>query len=914
MGSGSALTPPTSSGGVAASSRFDPQQPFKGVVSEVDKRVVQLGGCHKYDLTPDITHLVVGDYDTPKYRHVARERPDVTPIAAGWIQVVMDLWKEDLEIDFTALEDTWRLKSLESSGSPLLSSSAVIPSRGRGRLMVCLTGFDDPDERQSLISKINDNGGTYTGDLTRKVTHLIVRKPEGRKYMAARNWGVKCVASQWLHESIERGMILAEDCYDPLLPPQKLGEGAWTRKRIEKAALGKRLRDGPALSKEDGVRKLRKTASMKLQSQSQDMWASILGASTPAGPLPAVFRSDEPSQSRNYEPTQLNPRSMDATEALPAAKKNPTFATSAFYTHGYNANHNAVVKGVIQGLGGRLCSSLEEAVAIQSPDITHRFLVVPQASQTKHHPKAPDGFHAVTEFYLEKCLHKKQFLEPTKHVLGRPFPAFPISKFAPLSIAIGGFTDVDLQQVEKAITQLGATFAERFTSKAHVLVCNDLSAVRQQKINLALSWKVPVVTAEWLWDCIQLGSRIPLKQYLVRQLHQRVDVELPGSPTANNGGGKDRASLQRTFSEPAPKTEKKTSADIMFNDGRRTGAERVASCMTAVTSAGFSFQTANTHLGASKPIADAKQSGSDSFKTAPATQKTSNNADAKVGDGFKRDKGLTAATGSSLNRSPSPQKSSTKQTALQYCSDEGMPIKEVDEEEHFSEKNALNPRAKSCQVDPDLVVQGQFNPMREDGLRAEQLRWEKEARKKAERKEIENKLMTAILTDGATSVAFATASDGAEGGEEGLQYSHTGLGLGRKRKRGVFGRAISNTSAVSSGSDCPHSAVPVAPLPVPAGMDNDSRLGGEGDIQEDSLMADAPPRPPPSTQIGYAEPSDRKRLLQKMKGEDCDGEGDDDPERRKAASMTIGQFDKMRQQGMFLSSSGRKARKRTAGF
>jgi DNA replication regulator DPB11 len=92
-----------------------------------------LGGTHKYDLTPDVTHLIVGDYDTPKYRHVAKERPDIKAMDSGWIEAVRDLWVTDAEIDLVSLEKDWELRPLETSG--------FHPSP-RGRLLCCMTGFD----------------------------------------------------------------------------------------------------------------------------------------------------------------------------------------------------------------------------------------------------------------------------------------------------------------------------------------------------------------------------------------------------------------------------------------------------------------------------------------------------------------------------------------------------------------------------------------------------------------------------------------------------------------------------------------------------------------------------------------------------------------------------------------------------
>jgi DNA replication regulator DPB11 len=114
-----------------------------------------MGGAHVYDLTPETTHLIVCDHhseearrkdpdgDGPgrKYRWVAKLRPDVRPMAAGWVGAVCDLWKNDEPIDFAALEEQWTLKPLEKEGG------VVDPETGeegpRPHLLCSITGFED---------------------------------------------------------------------------------------------------------------------------------------------------------------------------------------------------------------------------------------------------------------------------------------------------------------------------------------------------------------------------------------------------------------------------------------------------------------------------------------------------------------------------------------------------------------------------------------------------------------------------------------------------------------------------------------------------------------------------------------------------------------------------------------------------
>ena len=72
--------------------------------TELAKYAEEMGAVHRYDLTLDVTHLIVGDYNTPKYRYVARERPDVRPMTTKWIEAIRELWINDDEIDMESLE------------------------------------------------------------------------------------------------------------------------------------------------------------------------------------------------------------------------------------------------------------------------------------------------------------------------------------------------------------------------------------------------------------------------------------------------------------------------------------------------------------------------------------------------------------------------------------------------------------------------------------------------------------------------------------------------------------------------------------------------------------------------------------------------------------------------------------------
>jgi DNA replication regulator DPB11 len=88
--------------------------PLSTPQTELAKYAEEMGAVHRYDLTLDVTHLIVGDYDTPKYRYVARERPDVRPMTAKWIGAIRELWINDEEIDMEALEQEHILPTFHS--------------------------------------------------------------------------------------------------------------------------------------------------------------------------------------------------------------------------------------------------------------------------------------------------------------------------------------------------------------------------------------------------------------------------------------------------------------------------------------------------------------------------------------------------------------------------------------------------------------------------------------------------------------------------------------------------------------------------------------------------------------------------------------------------------------------------------
>lgn len=83
-----------------------------------------MGAIHRLDLTTDVTHLIVGNIDTPKYKHVAKERPDIRVLRPQWIEAIREAWTDGGDVDVDGLVEQYRLPTFSD-------------------LQICVTGFED---------------------------------------------------------------------------------------------------------------------------------------------------------------------------------------------------------------------------------------------------------------------------------------------------------------------------------------------------------------------------------------------------------------------------------------------------------------------------------------------------------------------------------------------------------------------------------------------------------------------------------------------------------------------------------------------------------------------------------------------------------------------------------------------------
>lgn len=180
------------------------------------------------------------------------------------------------------------------------------------------------------------------------------------------------------------------------------------------------------------------------------------------------------------------------------------------------------------------------------------YILIPHTNSDPDSPPVSENEHQpvlVTDMWIERCLYRKQFEEPSASVTNTPFRQYPIAGFEDLSVCSTGFQGIDLVHMSKAVKLMGATYDEFFTPRASVLLSNAVTPGHEKLIHAQL-WGIPAVRAEWLWDCIRRGESIPLGAYLVQplrdpnQVSRSADTPIPQEPSAKSR--KSDQSLERT--------------------------------------------------------------------------------------------------------------------------------------------------------------------------------------------------------------------------------------------------------------------------------------------------------------------------------------------------------------------------------
>ncbi|KAI2789961.1 hypothetical protein POX_d05462 [Penicillium oxalicum] len=513
----------------------------------------EMGAIERPDLTADVTHLLVGATDSPKYKFVARERNDVTVLRPEWIEAVRQSWMQGGDTDIQALVKQYELPTFFG-------------------LTICITGFSDMAFRTQMHDLAVENGAEFRKDLTKSVTHLVSRSTEGEKYKFATQWNIKVVTVKWFHDCLDRGMILDEDKYHPSLPLEQQGLGAWDRRipLSAKMQLGKaRAAADDTSSNPRPKKKIRRTASTKLVGENENIWGDIIGVGLANEVAESRSKLSDVTKEAKSKPLIQAAKSFasESTFSEPLEPRGPPeqpihvpkgFLDGCFfYVHGFTPKQKDVLRHHLEYNAAQCVGSLSELASPSIPKTGQGlYVMVPYKTPRSDIPPTDDmAFECeiVTDMWLERCLDARTLVPPESHVASTPFPKFPIPGFAGMRICSTGFTRIDLLHLSKLVDLMGARYDEYLTPKASVLICNDPQTASSDKLRHTSEWGVPAVSADWFWISVKAGQKKSFEPYIVRKgVSQHPSSD--GGLNADSASGKQFRQLSAKASSRIPTT------------------------------------------------------------------------------------------------------------------------------------------------------------------------------------------------------------------------------------------------------------------------------------------------------------------------------------------------------------------------
>ena len=379
-------------------------------------------------------------------------------------------------------------------------------------------------------------------NLTKDEHVLIAYEPTGLKYEFAQRFSIKTVSIEWLDQCIERGMVLEDKYFNHLIPREVRGTNAWIRKSSSNVSLGKHGRDEINSGRS---RKLRRTASAKLDTVNTGIWAEI------SQPIKDDTLDDDKSRVSNIQAAPNLEPIIDLPHPAPRQslvgeneQPKSLFDGKAFALFGFSSHKASRVEHYLGGRGARFIDFITLTSA-ESSTLENIFLMVPHEISNSQLPEIAELFppqNIVTEFWAERCMYSKQYEDPHSHALNRPFEKLPIPDFDTLKVTSTGFQGFERNHAAKAVMALGGTYNESFDATFSLLIC-DPKFASKEKLAHAFLWGVPAVQAQWLWDCIRNGKLMEVGPYLVQQIGPPLEEETesisfntengPSSPSRN---------------------------------------------------------------------------------------------------------------------------------------------------------------------------------------------------------------------------------------------------------------------------------------------------------------------------------------------------------------------------------------------
>ncbi|AMD19338.1 HBR437Wp [Eremothecium sinecaudum] len=443
---------------------FCPTGVADDVYQVISKKVVKLGGCFSRDLTSQVQVLVVGSRRTVKYQYVVANRADIVFINAEAINKVYDTWLAGEDVAEGLGRNEYQrdriLKMLRERFQlgPFMGFYVFI-----GRVKGDKVSVNELQQLCEMGQAYRCLTNHFIKDTECKAKSVFVTDcGEGARATVAREQGVPILHPKWIMDCVKRGAMMEFEFY----ALDTCADRAWDEigadacncwDQLERGSQPLSLEEKSKEEKEDGERVVR--LNSRARQNGSKLWASTVSKAENAA---------------NQEKVQVYYQNSDEEEdALGSSQVLNLFEGHCFCLFGFSTKRHRILEDVINLHKGELVAYQDNVSAKHNV-----FYLCPSDFPVEELPADIDW---VTEFYIERCLHYKDLMDPDPWC--RPF----FSKFFlkpskqllrnhdTLSVHITGFQGVELLHMNKILGHLenmGLKSARSLNQSTDILIVN----------------------------------------------------------------------------------------------------------------------------------------------------------------------------------------------------------------------------------------------------------------------------------------------------------------------------------------------------------------------------------------------------------------------------------------------------------
>ncbi|KAF6207561.1 hypothetical protein GE061_016008 [Apolygus lucorum] len=159
---------------------------------EIASLISYMGGSYTDKLTSAVTHLISEEGRSQKCEKAIEHKIPI--MRHEWVIAV---WEASKKRDVSAFDEEFIKYKLPPFKGMHISCSNLAQG-----------------VKKKIQAAVESNGGVYMTALEQnKTTILIIGEADGKKFQAAQLWGIPCLMTEWVTDSVEKGMALPTKNY-----------------------------------------------------------------------------------------------------------------------------------------------------------------------------------------------------------------------------------------------------------------------------------------------------------------------------------------------------------------------------------------------------------------------------------------------------------------------------------------------------------------------------------------------------------------------------------------------------------------------------------------------------------------------------------------------------------------------------